>query len=291
MNFDLRYGEEMFKKLDKMLRKILLEYSETLEEKIIDHQTAEIEKLKVDMSALRADIFRGVEKAISNSKMNERAFEQYKNKYQGKKIVICGAGPSLVDFKPIEDTIYIALNRTFLFDKVKFDYIFVQDYRGIELITEELKEYRPGDCVKFFGTQNGSLDDEIPESYAIACNAVRYATDGYIWLHEEKCGFTFEMNSKSVGNFATIALPALQFALWTNPSEIYIVGCDSTQSGHFVGQETETVLKLATEDVYARMIEEWKEVAIYAKLYYPNTKIFSINPIGLKGIFEDINYN
>lgn len=286
----------MFGRIDSWCKRKFEEYAkemmQNMQQTIIDSQREEISNLKKEIEIIKrgevADILRGVEKAIANSKMNEKAFAQYKNIHQGKKVVICGAGPSLAKYEPIEDAIHIAVNRSFLFDKVKFDYIFVQDYRGIELITEELKEYQGNHCIKFFGTQNGSRNDEIPESYALECGAVRYATDGYIWLFEDKCQFAFEMNSKSIGNFATIALPALQFALWTNPREIYIVGCDTTKNGHFKGEMSENARKITSDESYDRMIKDWCAVKEYADLYYPDTKIFSVNPIGLKGIFEDI---
>ena len=301
----------MKKVLDYIKKHLIEEYVENVinkineEQQIInavnEQQRQEINLLRREIGVLRneleqhrrwitADILRGVEQGIANSKMNELAFSPFKNNNTGGKIVICGAGPTLNDYIPIEDAVHIAVNRAFLFDKVQFDYIFAQDFRGINLFLDELREYKGKNCVKFFGTQNGSLDDEIPESYAIECNAVRYSTDSYIWLYERKCKFSYEINSKSLGNFSTIAMPAMQFALWTNPAEIYLVGFDSDGMRNFTGENSEEVKALEKEidTIFDRVISEWKAMAEFASIYYPNTKIYSINPVKLKGLFNDI---
>ena len=48
-----------------------------------------------------------------------------------------GAGPSIKNFKPIENAIYVGCNRAVLYEKVKFDYLFAIDKVGIEHCKEE----------------------------------------------------------------------------------------------------------------------------------------------------------
>ena len=79
----------------------------------------------------------------------------------------------------------------------------------------------------------------------------------------------------------SIAFSAMQFALWCEPKEIYLVGFDCTQirfDNSKSGINSNTV------------INYWKQIKQFANHYYPNMKIYSINPIGLKEIFPEKGY-
>lgn len=246
------------------------------------------QQLDVYKRYVNIDLLRGVEQSISNSKINEKAFLPFKNIHKGEKIVICGAGPTLNEYNPIKDAIHIAVNRSFLFDKVKFEYIFAQDLRGISTCENELKEYKGNNCIKFFGLQNGSADVQISESFVNDCEGIRYVTDGYIWMWEKACRPAFNLASESIGNFSTIGCVAFQFALWTNPSEIYLVGFDTQGGQHFTGSSSETFKCLQKDpSLYEQNKEDWKKISEFSKIYYPDTEIVSVNPVGLKGIFKD----
>ena len=71
---------------------------------------------------------------------------------------------------------------------------------------------------------------------------------------------------------------AMQFALFTNPKRIYLVGCDCS-SGYYDGKGGNNA---------APFIEVWKELKKFADIYYPETEIISVNPVGLKGLFTDL---
>ncbi|MBR0060781.1 MAG: hypothetical protein IJP68_04790, partial [Selenomonadaceae bacterium] len=82
-------------------------------------------------------------------------------------------------------------------------------------------------------------------------------------------------------DFWTVAHPALHFALFTYPKEIYLVGCDTSRTGHFYDPEKQTNMETQNMKVgYAR-------IKMFAKHFYPDTEIISINPVGLKGLFRD----
>ena len=84
-----------------------------------------------------------ISKFVGASIINHETFSQYKDYCKGKNIVICGAGTSLKNYVPLKDAVHIALNRSFLFDKVDFDFIYVQDFDGIKMIQDELENYKP----------------------------------------------------------------------------------------------------------------------------------------------------
>ena len=229
-----------------------------------------------------------VQKHMATLLLHQKNFAHYKNFYNGKDVVVCGAGPSLQYYSPLPDCIHVAANRAFLYDKVKFNYIFTQDWVGIEHIQDELANYKGDNCIKFFGTQNGN-ETEIPEAFAIKCNALRFNTDGEYFPNGK---FAVDISTNPFGNFHTIVLTALQFILYTNPRRIYIVGCDSVPSGHFNSQgedDNEKERQIALQKRFHEgMYNDWLKFKKFTQVYYPETEIISVNPIKLKGLFKDV---
>ncbi|MBQ7866766.1 MAG: hypothetical protein IJ354_01270 [Clostridia bacterium] len=228
---------------------------------------------------------------VAASLKNQETFGPIKNCNVGKEVAICGGGPTLKQYEPIKNAMHVALNRALLNKKIKYDWFVADDWDGVNFFQEELAAY---DCKKFFGHQiGGPVHRQIPESYRIKCNALRYYTDSYLvkngFLSKPVC----DIDKMAVGNMPNIALSALQIILFTNPSVIYLVGCDASK-GHFVQPATlnseriavhEKDLKIAVSS--DRVIQKWNELKEFADAYYPETKIISINPVGLKGIFID----
>lgn len=245
----------------------------------------EFERLESTNYAKIMDI---MEETLSTYSLHQKSFAPYKDLYKGKTVVLCGSGPTIKHYKPIEGAVHVALNRAFTCKNIHFDYIFIQDSRSLsEKVIEELASYREGKCVKFIGTQNGNPVTEIAESYATDCKAFRYNTDGYAWNLGGGGKFIKDISTRSIGNFNTIAFPAMQFILYTNPSKVYLVGCDSARVGHFDKIEQTEYTTNELDDIYAIIVEQWKKLKEFADFNYPLTQIISINPIGLKGIFVD----
>lgn len=76
------------------------------------------------------------------------------------------------------------------------------------------------------------------------------------------------------------------FVLYGNPKRIYLVGYDYSSARHFDSQKW-LLCDVATQ----RLIEEWRRMSLFAKHYYPNTEIVSINPVGLRGMLKILSYN
>lgn len=235
---------------------------------------------------------------ISTGILHQKTFLQFKNCCEGKEVVVCGAGPSLQQYIPIQGAVHIAVNRAFLYDKIDFDYVFSQDFEGLYMVQQELADYRPGQCVKLLGTQYGIPQKEIPESFAIKCKALRFNTDLHIYGDGYKSKFVRDIDRQPLGNMPNVGLSAMQFALFMNPDRIYIVGCDMS-GGHFVNinQSDKEVNKMNKKlektwfENYERLLVKWKELKDFAGRFYPETEIVSINPVGLKNIFLDIYQN
>ena len=282
-------------------QRLLAETQSLLSEK----QDASMEKLSETEKSLKSyydkkvlKIGENTSKFISAAMLNREAFRPFRNYCKGKKLVVCGAGPSLQDYVPVPGAVHIALNRAFIFDKVQFDFVFAQDYEGVAMLRDELRDYRKGKCVKLFGKlfrDGEALKTNFPESYISECGAITFATDAFypedlFYNHP----FIAEIDSRAISCGTNVGLCVMQFALWMNPDEIYIVGCDHS-GGHFTTKglsenlsKADCELSMATwKNNLKPARRQWKQLRTFAQIYYPDTKIISINPVGLRGIFTD----
>lgn len=228
---------------------------------------------------------------VAASICNGNTFSTIKNCNSGKKVALCGGGPTLQKYNPMDDVIHIALNRALLYEKVHYDWFIADDWDGVKFFKDELLNY---DCRKFFGHQIcGDYERQIPESYRIMCRASRYYTDSYWVSNAFNSRFICDIDKMAIGNMPNIALSAMQIVLFTNPACIYLVGCDASQ-GHFIVPDSidkmqlkrhEKDLKMAVSS--EKVIQKWRDLKKFANAFYPSTEIVSINPVGLKGIFKD----
>lgn len=263
--------------------------------------------LNNDLQNLKTELcdatLRGTARLISTAALHSKTFAGYRNKFAGKTVVLVGAGPTLSKFKPIKNAIYVGLNRAFLFDKVKFDYLFSIDKAGIHGIYDKFIEY---DCVKFIGDQNYGSMYQIPESIINKMpNVLRYKTDAALAANSDfpfatkvdgiPFKFALDIETEPLGNFNTVSLQAIQFILYTNPAKIYLVGIDCSADGHFT-DNTENHIENFAVNVRGSNINRlvknsvvyWKQLKEFADIYYPETEIISVNPVGLKGVFKDL---
>lgn len=221
-------------------------------------------------------------RAIVVNQVNNEAFAKYKNMYAGKEIAIIASGPSLNKYVPLENTINISVNRSFLNEKIKSDYIFMMDYHAVKDYIEKANEEPYRNIPKFYGIFHSHIYGfkeicikSIPESLAIRHNATRY----YAYLNRNgKAYFQREIDKNWIDGNGGIALAAAQFALFTNPKKLYLVGCDCS-SGYFNGKKGPKC---------NFVINYWKQFKEFANDFYPETEIISVNPVGLKGMFTDL---
>lgn len=227
------------------------------------------------------------ERLIKTSLLHQKTFSEYKNINAGKEVVILGAGPTLNKYVPIKNAVHIGVNRTFLFDKVNLDYLFAIDKEGIKQYYKEFTNYKGNNCIKFIGDQNIDKNFQIPEDIANQIESKRYKTTGH-YLPDR---FALDLEASPIGNFATVTLQAMQFALYTNPKKIYLVGidCNISVKGHFVGKTPDNSTR-GQDPKWLDGIQrdQWFSIKPFLEMYYPNIEVISINPIGLKGLFKDI---
>ena len=218
--------------------------------------------------------------------VNSKTFGEYKNKYCGKDIVIVASGPSLNNYKPLKNTINICINSAIKRKDIDFSFFFSLDQIPLNNLHEEL--INTPNIKKFFGIvpinlfeyRKGTNYNIIPESNVLKYNASKY----YVYSRRPHKHYIFntEIDKTWVMDGGSSAFSAMQFALFTNPKRIYLVGCDCSSAGHFDNSVKYNLKPL---------VRIWKELKIFAQTYYPDTEIISVNPVGLKGLFTDLYQN
>ncbi|MBR1605156.1 MAG: glycosyltransferase [Alphaproteobacteria bacterium] len=243
-------------------------------------------KREINLIAFQNSIITKCQRSINAAYTNNQTFSEFKNCHNKKTIVLVGAGPTVGQFSPIKNSIYVACNRAILLDSVTFDYIFAIDKIGLDAISKELIHYKNEKCIKFIGDINYGIKYQIPEDFRLLCNSRPYKTT---------CGmvsskFSLDIDKEPLGSFHSVAFQAMQFILFTNPQKVYLVGMDCSSNGaHFAGKEH--FVSDRGEDIKnleKLQINDWKLLKQFQETYYPNVEIISVNPVGLRGVFKDV---
>jgi hypothetical protein len=224
-----------------------------------------------------------VQRAVSTAILHQKTFSRFKNVHQGQEIVLVATGPSVKHYKRIDHAVHVGVNSAFKIEHIDLSYLFMVDYANVKPYIKEANRYQPDRCVKFYGLIDWVPGYIIPESDVIEAHALRFRERDYANCHISP---TCLIDSESFDGRNSVVFSAMQFVLWTNPQTIYLVGCDCS-TGHF--DESPREQKMSKNELKAstKLISSWLNLKEFAHLYYPETEIKSINPVGLKGIFEE----
>lgn len=218
---------------------------------------------------------------ISASNLHRETFGKYKNYFKDSDIAVCGSGPSFKNYQPLNNTIHIGTNLIFLDKKINFDFLFWQDFMGLKEITQEIISY---ECTKFIGCfTHHRYGFQVPQSLF---NQLKDAHQ-YI-IEPASTRIPFDIGAQPLYHGGSTIYSAFQFALWTNPKRIFLIGCDSAGASdplhwHHFYDTTPT-----NSTPIQPLINGWRKLKRFATDAYPDVEIISINPVGLKGIFTDI---
>lgn len=274
-------------KLD-CVEKILDNFSkEKLKDEIKNYGKEISTGLVQEINKLKCELNNEVSKSLAVYNLHKQVFPKYKGINHGKEIVIVATGPSLNDYMPIDGAVHIGVNAACLQDKVALDYLFVLDYKNIKSYIDMVINYRKNKCKKFCGIFMNSLDSlNIPDCIAQKANAERYYL-GYNHLNYNE-NFYPDITTSPLPSFWSVTFQAIAFALWTNPKKLYLVGCDHTFNGHFDNTEQNWKTEENKNQHVIKHNDGWQKLKEFASIYYPETEIISINPVGLKGVFKDL---
>jgi len=216
---------------------------------------------------------------MMKSDKNEH-FIKYKDIHKGKSAILYATGPSIQTYRPIgnsKDYIHIGVNRIYnyplIIEKLNY-YFFGSEYyidtkhrRAVDSISKRK------DITIFSSSFEEGISHKIINRGNISPEDAR-----------EIDAFPFENNlsyfTNNIAEYAllghSIVFPSLQFILYTGIKELYLVGCD----GGFMAKDK----KNHGED---NLIYWWKKFKSFKEKYYRNVSMISINPVSLKGMFND----
>ena len=237
-------------------------------------------------SDLASRIGRARALSLPAASLHQEVFPKYRGINAGKELVIVGAGPTLDDYEPIPGAVHVGVNKTFLCEKLSLDYLFIQDY--FEDIQDAADAYRPGLCKKFYGYHPDPLVRGVPAASAERANAERYFFEDIPVNDPSPFPFPPDIARAALGTFSSIIFPALQFALWTRPKRIYLVGCDCSSLGYCSGILDKTAAQTKFPLDVERLLYGWTKMKEFIEKFYPDVEIVSVNPVGLKGWFKDM---
>lgn len=218
---------------------------------------------------------------------NNHHLEKFKNVHTGKTAILFATGSSLNDF---DKGIFGENYNEFI--KVGVNHIY-----NHEEITKELDYYFFGDFIDKLPMQQEAINNIIPDNTTKIITYENYS-DELTFKNLTTIDVTFSVSfTKNISEYKvmshSIVFPAISFLLYTGISKIYLVGCDCTKttsvlsaksSGHFYDND-------ATKVIDEHFVDFWKYIGQQTNKHYPNVKIVSVNPVGLKNIFDEVFYS
>ncbi len=216
--------------------------------------------------------------------LHQKVFSKYRHCHVGEDVVIVACGPSARHAPVIHGAKYLAVNRALFDQRYKFDYFFTMDMHSskdcVELAATCGSKNFVGNYMQLWleGTSLERWTNVIPDVLMERMNPERfymgYAVDPF-----------YDISILPLFDRGTIAHPALNFALWTNPRRIYLIGSDCSNAGYAeVGRKQPTISEKHHKDI----IIGYHQLKKLRDYFCPNVEIISINPVELKGLFKDI---
>ncbi len=224
---------------------------------------------------------------IEAQTLHKDTFGPYKNAFKGKDVVLVCTGPTAKKYTPIAGAIHIGVNGAVYLENVSLDYLFVQDYTIKQAenntLINDIINYQGNNCKKFFGI----IPDErlhivkkyierIPLHCSYNKNISQYILED-LFMHN----IAYDLSRDPMGDFSGTPFSALQFILYTNPKRLYLVGWDCS-SGYAYNKPN------AINPANYQITILKQHFIPFIKLNYPHLEIISINPVGLKGVFNDL---
>lgn len=231
-------------------------------------------------------IAKEVYSAIEVEKLHSKTFPKFKACHYNENVAVLGSGPTLEYYNNELDTINIALNHTFSLKNYKFTYSFALD-SGIFLNWPNyIEDIKKSNCINFLGNPLDINANQFPEiANSDKYNIYRYYTSNRSGCYGIEFGKIFfkDLEVRPLLDAYSVVFSALQFAIYTHPKKLYLIGLDTSNNGHyfsFGGGDG----KYLTEN----MIKIYKKFKTFAQIHYPDVEIISVNPVGLKGLFKDV---
>lgn len=240
---------------------------------------------------------------------------KFKNIHKGETAYIFGSGPSVNQFKILEDGIFIGCNHIIQnnYIKNKLKYYFFGDGYNYKGNWEIVLKYNTNTTYK-------QRVDNVINNTDITTFCSAFA-DGMLFhgfsqeqvdnLYDKKVNIlnltrdidnlSPELDKKIVNH--SVIFTCLHFALYCGFSKIYIVGCDCSSiegsSYFFLNKSDISKIPKITRQLNRNLSnynaspilpDIWKKMKRFKDLHFSDTKLISINPVKLKGLLDDDLY-
>ena len=229
------------------------------------------------------------------SKINWNVFYKYKNAFTNRDAVLLGNGPTVNDYVVKQDVIHIGCNRSIYDKRLNLDFYFYNDFPAIsKQYRKDIYNYKTN-IEKFFGGFPKARGAGSVVSDAYKGNCALFDMDGPVWAGSCLQGFETDIAKHYISDFGTSTIFVLmQFALYCGFKTIYLVGCDisnynaaNVADRYFYHDEHLPKMPQHAANGMKRLHIKWKKLQEFAYANYPDTRIVSINPIGIKDLFEE----
>lgn len=225
--------------------------------------------------------------AIEVSDLHKRTFPKFKNKHINDELAIVGCGPTVQYYKNELNTKNIALNAAILIDNINYTYTFAHDGGLLKYIQNYFEIIKNKELISFLGKfLEPSFTLNMPEiKYGEEYNIYRYYTSARRYLFG--LDYSFEsiypnIDIHPLADYNSVSFSALHFALYTYPKKIYLIGLDTNKGGINFFEKCDGLYNTKN------MLRGYQKFKEFTKMYYPETEIISVNPVGLKDIFKGV---
>ena len=206
--------------------------------------------------------------------------------------MIVACGPTLNYYNSIPDAVHIGLNRAWKRKDIRLDYLFAVD--GIANTQSEIKIEEGFSRVfdKIFIGRYLFRDDYNFGSFSEVPLLVEKEKTRMYFVEKHSLAQPIypDICNHTIIDFWSVSFNSIHFALFTHPKRLYLVGCDTSPTGHFYNESKtdETRVNSTMKSLVHLVKVGYARVKMFAKQYYPDTEIISINPVGLRGLFKDV---
>ncbi|WP_260604839.1 MULTISPECIES: glycosyltransferase family 2 protein [unclassified Campylobacter] len=242
----------------------------------------ELKFITEKMNENRADILAAT--------MHKQIFSQYNFAFENKDIVIVGNGESAKLYtNHIKNAIHIGVNRCFHMKNINFDYIFCHHALYPEGDWELIKYIAENPNIQFFMGILPTTFLSNPTHYRHLRGIYRYKNVSPYIIRKQGDLWCYDLSHEPLADLYSVIFSALQFACYTQPKRIYLVGCDCNNTHISTSQAS---INASYEHLYSTIERKWTMVVkpILDK-FYSDIEIISLNPVGLKGLFKDVYTN
>lgn len=295
----------------------LIDFSADIRTQIrnLRQQTEEVLKMNYHLLALVEHNYASIMGIIQSMPMiaatHNETFGQFKDINKGKTMVVAGTGPSLNEYTYNKKYLHIGVNSMCFNKNIKMDYYFIQDIPQQEdalglgggvnpeyrkKLIHSIKEL---DTIKFVGQHLAFQNDKYgffqPPPLGTFSSDDKYRKYYFVNEETETAYYCKDIRYGLLWGDDSIVFPAMQFALFTNPRKIYIVGCDgfdAKSASHWNKEEDDVQKEMHKEKLLFsertdRMRKRWIALNKFIHVNYPDVDVVMVNPKSFKGIFRE----